>query len=220
MNVATQVATDQSTLAASDQFVSARVELSDSAKNLNIAGSGTFSAAGVGSGGQIVYTASGGAISGVVTIAQPGKNYKVGDLIVDTQGNNDAVLRAITVNGTGGLTAVSIIYGGTQYAGIGVTGILRPTNSNFAGIFQLTGALTGDVVFLLTPGSYSNNAKSFIACNNTTGMHTVTVQMSGQAGGVSTNTAIGSGVALTQGAANSTATLIFTDGVNDVWPVP
>ncbi len=217
--VATQTATDNSANAATTAYVQAREGFNASTKThaLGSTGGGTYSTAGVGSGAIILYNASGGAITTVVSFPTAGSGYAVGDIVVATTGNDNAVFWVTSVS-SGGITGVQILNGGTGYTGTGSTGLLREANASAnINTFIITGTLTSNATWLMTPGTAYMNSKQWIVCNNTTGAYTLTFKLSGQSGGVSTNTAIGTGVVIPQGTNNSAATAIFTDGINDIW---
>jgi hypothetical protein len=51
----------------------------------------------------------------------------------------------------------------------------------------------------MRPGTYILGGDTWVFNNNTTGAFTTTVKMSGQSGGISTNTPIGNGIVIPQG---------------------
>jgi hypothetical protein len=69
-----------------------------------------------GTGLQVSTSASAGVITSIDSIFIPGSGYNVGDVlrILVPNASGDATLRVDAVNGTGGVTAVSLIFGGTS----------------------------------------------------------------------------------------------------------
>src|SRR6185437_6031808 len=65
---------------------------------------------------------------------------------------------------------------------------------------------------IVPSGTYLAGARRIGFQNNSTGNFTITVKLSNGAGG-----STGTGVVLPQGTANNTSTLLYTDGVNDIW---
>lgn len=205
----TQNPLDNSTLLATDAFVNQQNSRATATVPFVLTG-GIYNQASRGSGAQIVIFATGGVVNGVLTVVNPGNGYAVGDLMILPGGNYDAIVRVTGVS-AGGVTSVSIPYGGTGY----VTGIISTAIDVPPGrrTVTFTGALTSNVTFIIQNGTFNTASRSVEFNNNTTGAFTVTVFLSNGAGGT-----IGNGVVLPQGSNNSTAMLVQTDGVNDVWP--
>jgi len=170
---------------------------------------GTYSFDSQGSGVVTTFTATGGVITSINLIPVPGSGYKVGDLLNVPLNNGDAVLQVSSVSGTG-VTGLNIIYGGTGYTSTGSA----PTNAFSSAPFTiiLTGTLTSDALIIMTYGTYLTQSNQWIVNNNTTGAHTVTIKQ-----GNGSDSAIGTGVVISQGTNNSTATFIQSDGETDVW---
>jgi hypothetical protein len=205
----TQSRVDNSTLLATDNFVNQQIISSTATVPFPVTG-GVYNQASNGSGAQIVIFATGGVVSGVLTISNPGSGYAVGDLLLLPTGNTDAIVRVTSVSGTG-VTAVQVIYGGTGYStGNTVTAIDVPPGQRTV---TLTGVLTSNVTFIIQRGTFLTASRRVQFNNNTTGAFTVTVFLSNGSGGTT-----GSGVVLPQGTNNSGAILVETDGQNDVWP--
>ena len=201
---------DSSTKAANTAMVQAAIQFSMSTLPLAITG-GTYSFAGTGSGAVFTFTATGGAITSITLIPVPGSGYKVGDLLSVPLANHDAVLQVASLSGSG-IASMNVIYGGTGYTSSGS----QPTNAvaSTPFTFILSGVLTSNVTIIVTPGTYNTQPNQWIVANNTTGAHTVTVQM-----GTGSDTATGTGVVVPQGTANSAPAFIWTDGETDVWCV-
>jgi hypothetical protein len=171
---------------------------------------GTYNFASIGSGAQLVVFASGGTVSSILTITNPGTGYQVGDCLVMVGGNGDAIVRVTSVS-SGGITAASPIYGGTGYTtGAQLTGSPLPPGSRTA---NLNGVLTSNATIIIPAGTFLQGGRRVGFQNNTTGAFTTTVKLSNGAGG-----STGTGVILAQGTANSSSILLYTDGVTDVWP--
>lgn len=215
----TQNGLDNSTQLATDQFTQAAIQYTMATKPLNLGatGGGTYSFASVGTGAIIVWNSSGGALTSSLTIATPGTGYAVGDLIRPTGGNNDATARVQSVSG-GGITGVLVLYGGTGYPGPVTGNQANADSSTYPYTFTITGTLTSNAVIIVTPGSLITQSNQWLFNNNTTGVgFTMLVQVSGQSGGISTNTPIGTGIFIPQGTNSSSATNLQSDGVTDVW---
>ena len=210
----TQTATDISTKIATDAFAQNAIHQAKATLPLNVGstGGGTYSFAGQGSGALLVFTASGGAVSGVITFGSGGTGYKVGDLLqVEQPGSNfDAIVHVLTVSGSA-IASVEILYGGTGYvtgsAQITTTAFLLPT------VYTLTGTLTSNSTFIMPNGSYLLFSNQFIVNNNMTGAYTTTFFISS-----GSDTTTGTGVVIPEGTSNSTAIFLETDGSTDVWP--
>jgi hypothetical protein len=209
---------DASTNAANDAFVQAAIQYTMATKPLNLGatGGGTYSFAGVGTGAVIVWNSSGGALTSSLTIATPGSGFKVGDLIRPLGGNNDATARVQTVSGTG-ITGVLVLYGGTGYPGPVTGNTNNSDSSTYPFTFTITGTLTSNATFIATPGTFITQSNQWDINNNTTGAFSLSWFQSGQSGGISTDTPIGTGVVIPQGTNSNCSTLIQSDGVTDIW---
>lgn len=175
----------------------------------NVTG-GTYNFATAGSGAQIVVLATSGALTTVETIAAGGSGYQVGDCLVMIGGNGDAIVRVTAVS-SGAITTASVVYGGTGYTtGAQLAGMPLPPGSRTGAI---TGALTSNALIIVPGGTYLQGGRRFGFQNETTGAFTVTVKLSNGAGG-----STGTGVVLPQGTGTAASVIIYTDGVNDVWP--
>jgi hypothetical protein len=195
---------------ATSSFVHQSILAAAAALPISVAGSGTYNLASPGTGAIFGIATSGGAITSVSSIVAPGTSYQVGDCLVMVGGNGDALVRVTTVS-SGGVTAASVLYGGTGYTGTPqLTGMALPPGSR-TGI--LSGILTGNVTIIVGNGTYLAGARRAGFANNTTGAFSVTVKLSNGAGG-----STGTGVVLPQGTNNSTSILLYTDGVTDIWP--
>lgn len=209
INVTTQGRLDNTTLAASDAFVNQQIASSKATVPVAVAG-GVYNQASLGTGAQVVVFSTGGVVSSILTIANPGSGYAVGDLLILPAGNSDAIIRVTSVSG-GGISAAAVVYGGTGYTtGSQSTAIDVPPGSRTV---TFTGVLTSNLTFIIQRGTYLTASRLVEFNNNTTGAFTVTVFLSNGADGTT-----GSGVVLPQGTNNSTAILLQTDGQNDVWP--
>lgn len=207
----TQNPYDNSTLVATDQFVLSAVRLSMSTVPLSNVTGGTYNFGSIGTGAVIVAGASGGVINSIVSIAVPGTGYQVGDCLTLANGNYDSVLRVTAVS-SGGITAMSILYGGT---GNGAISGGLPVNSAQANVpfkYTLAGVLASNATFIMTSGSYLVASNQWIIGNNTTGAFTTTFKISNGSGG-----STGTGVVVSQGTSNSANTFIETDGSTDIW---
>lgn len=208
---------DYSTKVANTSMVQGAIALSKSTIPLNLGstGGGTYSFAGKGTGAILVYNTSGGAITSILTYAAAGSGYAVGDMInlQGTTGNGDAIVRVMTLSGTG-IASVQILYGGTGYLGVG--GGTGSTQVLIVPFFTLTltGTLTSNALFLVPVGSYTTTSSEEATNNNTTGAYTVQLMMA-----TNTTTPIGVGVYIPQGTNNSCTQLTQQDGVNDVWAI-
>lgn len=200
------------TTAASQAFVNQQILYDTATVPLAVTG-GVISQFTAGTGLQVVVFASGGVISSIVSIVTGGTGYAVGDSLLITAGNYDA--RVLITNVSAGVVqsgGVSVLYGGTGYS----TGVQAPGGAIPIGqrSVVLAGVLTSNLTYILTGGGYNLGSRRPMFSNNTTGAFTTTVKLSNGAGGT-----LGSGVVLTQGTNNSTAQLLWCDGVNDVWKV-
>ena len=216
--VTTQTITDSSTKAASTAFSQGMLQLSMSTVPLALGGAagGNYNFNSQGSGCVVVGVASGGVVTSISSIAVAGTGYLVGDILILQDGasaQQNCYLQVTTVSGTT-VTAVAILFGGTGYtSGSGLTTASGAVSSNgLPFTFTLTGTLTSNAVFQLSPGTYFSGSQQYIINNNTTGAYTTTFKLSNGAGG-----SIGTGVVIPQGTSNSKSSFIQTDGVNDVW---
>ena len=176
---------------------------------------GTYNIASNGTGLTVVVFNTGtGPVSSILAIISAGSGYAVGDVLFLTGGNMDAVVRVNTIGGGGSVPAtgdLTILYGGTGYvSGLNSAVLKAPVAS--AQTVTLTGTLTSNATLILENGTYNTASTSLIVNNNTTGNYTVSAFVSNGSGGTS-----GSGIVIPQGSNNSCATIIQTDGVNDVW---
>lgn len=206
----TQSTNDNSTLIATDAFTNQQIIRSTTTVPLTLVG-GTYNQATLGSGFSPVVFASGGVIGSILTIANAGSGYAVGDLVTLAGGNVDATLRVASVSG-GGVTSATVLYGGTGYSNGAqvMASMIPPGDRNVI----LTGALTSNVTFIIANGTYDTASRRPSFANNTTGAFTVTVFLSNGAGGTT-----GSGYLLPQGSSNNTSVLLQTDGETNVWPI-
>lgn len=203
---------DNSTLVATDAFVNQQIISATANVPFPLVG-GTYNQATLGTGLTVVIFVTGADnhISSILSVVSGGTGYAVGDLVLVPSGNSDAVLRITNVVGgvvqSGG---VSVIYGGTGYTTSSqVTAVPVPPGQRTV---TLTGVLTSNVTFIIQNGTFLTAARRIQWNNNTTGAFTVTVKISDGAGG-----STGTGIVLPQGTNNSSAVLVETDGVNDVW---
>ena len=189
------------------------------ALNLGSSASGVYSFASTGTGFTASFTTSGGAITGITGIYNGGSGYKVGDVLTagtgtTNAGNQDSFIMINAVSGTAA-TGATVLYGGSGYtAG---TNVAHSTSASFPYTFTVTGTLTGTTTFLMTPGTLLTQSNQWYVNNNTTGAYSLYFKMSGQSGGISTDTATGTGVLVYSGTNNAAA--ISSDGVNDVYCV-
>lgn len=201
---------DNTSSLATNAFVNQQIASATASVPIPLA-SGVYNQASLGSGASFVILASGGVIGSVVALVSGGTGYAVGDLLLVASGNDDALLRVTNVSGgviqSGGL---AVLYGGTGYTTGATTGAVSVPPGQRT-VF-LTGALSGNVTFIIQNGTFLTASRRVQFNNNTTGAFTVTVKLSNGAGG-----SVGTGVVLPQGTNNSTAVLLQTDGVNDVW---
>jgi hypothetical protein len=206
----TQGFSDNSTSVATDNFTKRSILAASATIPISGVTGGTYNFATIGSGAQIVVLASGGSITGVLTIAAAGSGYQVGDCIVMVGGNADAILRVTSLSGSG-IAGASVVYGGTGYTtGSQLTGMTLPPGSRTGAI---TGTLSSPLTIIIPAGTYLQGGRRIGFQNNTTGAFTTTVFLSNGAGG-----STGTGTVLPQGTANSSSTILYTDGQNDVWP--
>lgn len=175
-----------------------------------VGGGGTYNFASIGINALFGVTTSGGALATISGIITPGTGYQVGDCLVMLGGNGDAVVYVTAVSG-GGITAATVLYGGSGYSGTPqLAGAALPPGSRTG---LVSGTLTSNALVIVPSGTFLAGARRFGFANNTTGAFTVTIKLSNGAGG-----STGTGVVLPQGTANNTSLVIYTDGVNDLWP--
>lgn len=205
----TQGFLDNSTLVATDAFT--KQEILAATAEIPIANftGGTYNFQTAGTGASLVVFVTGGVVASIPAIANPGSGYQVGDCLILVGGNGDAIARVTSVSG-GGVSAASVLYGGTGYT-TGATLIASPLPPG-SRTANLNGVLTSNALIIIPAGTYLQGARRVSFSNNTTGAFTVQVKLSNGAGG-----STGNGVFLPQGTANSTSALLYTDGVNDVW---
>ena len=197
---------DSSTQIATDKFVQYAVQAAMATTPLNIAGSYT----------QISFipsctsypvineTSTGGVITGT-TVYAGGAGCTVGDVINFPNGNQDAYLIISAVNGSGGATALGILYGGSGYPA-SVSGITLVVPNTTPYQFNLSGAITSNVNIISAYYASAANGGYFTASNqwmfstSTTGNYTASIcQSTG-----SDSCGAGTSVVLTQGM-NTTA---------------
>jgi hypothetical protein len=196
---------------ASTSFVNQQIILDTAAVTFANVTGGIYNQATLGSGCTFVIVVSGGAITSIPSIVTGGSSYAVGDILGVQSGNYDGIVRVTAVS-SGAVTALAVAYPGTGYTtGLTAAGLAVPPGQRFA-IFN--GTLTSNLTFIITAGTYLTASRRPCFANNCTGSFTITVYLSNGAGGTT-----GNGVVLTQGTNNSTAQLVVTDGVNDVWKV-
>jgi hypothetical protein len=201
---------DNSTLIATDSFVKRSILAATAAIPLTGITGGTYNFASIGTGASFAVLTSGGAISEVLAIAAAGASYQVGDCLIMVGGNGDAIV-LVTAVSSGGVSTATVLYGGTGYSGSPqLSGSALPPGSRTG---ELSGTLTSNATIIIPAGNYLQGARRISFDNNTTGAFTVTVKLSNGSGG-----STGTGVVLPQGTNNSTSMLLYTDGVNDVWP--
>jgi hypothetical protein len=211
----TQNPADQSTLIATDAFVSSAFALHTGTIPLNLgsAATGQVSSASLGSGGTLVPFATAGTISSILSVGAAGSGYAVGDFVHILAGNFDAIIELTAVTGGGGLQSGGflIVYGGTGYptGGSPVAASSEPLGRS---IVEISGTLTGNLTALLPRGTFLTASRRITYFNNTTGAFTLTVKLSNGA-----DAPQGTGVVLPQGTANSSGITVVTDGQNDVW---
>lgn len=175
-----------------------------------IGGGGTYNFASIGTNALFGVTTSGGALATISSVVTPGTGYQVGDCLVMLGGNGDAVVYVTAVSG-GGVTAATVLYGGTGYSGTPqLSGSALPPGSRTG---LISGTLTSNATIIVPAGTFLAGGRRFSFANNTTGAFTITAKLSNGTGG-----STGTGVVLPQGTANSTSIIIYTDGVTDLWP--
>jgi hypothetical protein len=179
---------------------------------MNIVG-GTYSFDSQGTGGQVVIFVTGGSVSSVIAIANPGSGYAVGDLLFipaggAVGGNSDAIVRVTTVSGSG-IASASVINGGTGYTATGLGSTVNAASGRpFTFIWQ--GAVTSPVQIIMRFGTYLTTSNQWIMANNTTGASGLLLNVC--EGNASDVCGAGSTVNLAQGMANSRQVIIETDG--------
>lgn len=214
--IATQPIYDQSTNAATTQFVYNAVSHSMSTIPLNLGATagGTYSFATQGTGCTVVYSSSGGAITSI-SLGSIGSGYKIGDLISvqGATGNQDAYLRVATLGSGGiGVGSLTILYGGTGYTGAAYSTTTAAPDIMYPYTFTLSGTLTSNATFIVQNGALALASNQWIINNNTTGSFTLKWYVSN-----GSNAITGSGVLIPQGTNSSASAMIQTDGQTDVW---
>jgi hypothetical protein len=116
----------------------------------------------------------------------------------------------VTAVSSGGITAASVLYGGTNYTTGATLAVMALPPASRDGV--LSGTLTSNATIIIPAGTYLQGGRRIIFSNNTTGAFTTTVKLSNGTGG-----STGTGYVLPQGTNNSTSVVLFTDGVTDVW---
>lgn len=201
-----------SNAAASQAFVNQQILYDTATVPMAVTG-GTISQYSAGSGATFVIFASAGVVSSIVSVITGGTGYAVGDSFLINGGNFDARIRVTSVVGgvvqSGGL---SVLFGGSGYTtGATTSSTVIPIGQRF---IMLNGVLASNLLYILNSGTRNTASRRPVFANNTTGAFTVTIKLSDGAG-----SSIGTGVVLAQGTNNSTAQLLVTDGVTDVWTV-
>jgi hypothetical protein len=200
---------DNSSLVATNSFVKRSILAATGTIPIANVTGGIYNFQTTGSGAQIVVLASGGAITGVLTIAVPGTTYQVGDCLLMVGGNGDAILRVTSLSGSG-VAGASVVYGGTGYTtGAQLAGMPLPPGSRDG---VISGTLTSNLTIIIPAGTYLQGSRRIVFNNNTTGAFTTTIKLSNGSGG-----STGTGVVLPQGTNNSASAILYTDGQNDVW---
>lgn len=207
----TQPIYDSSSKVATTQFVGQQAQAGRSTIPFAGITGGTFSFASIGSGAVVVANASAGAITGILTYATPGTGYVVGDVLSIPSGNYDNFLRVTSVS-SGGITGLSVIYGGTGNSP--VTSGLLGAQTTYPRNFEWSGALTSPIVLVIPNGTYISSSTQFTVANNTTGAQAFSVYLSN-----GSDAPTGTPVVLQQGTANSNPYFLWTDGVNGIYPV-
>lgn len=209
-NVTTQGFLDNSTLAASTAYTKQTVLAATAEIPIASFTGGTYNFATAGTGAQLVVLATSGVVQSIPAVSVPGSGYQVGDCLILVGGNGDAIARVTTLSGSG-VASASVLYGGTGYTtGATLIGSPLPPGSRTA---NLNGVLTSNATVIIPAGTFLQGARRIGFINNTTGAFTTTVKLSNGAGG-----STGTGTVLPQGTANSSSTLLYTDGQTDVWP--
>src|SRR5271157_615621 len=196
---------DNTTQVATDAFVQAACLLQMSTVPMAIT-AGTYSFATLSTNFPVIsITTSSGAVTGA-TVLSGGTTLAVGDLIVPAHGNQDALLRVLTVLG-GVAETLEVVYGGTGYTN--GSGIASGAASVVPYTYLLSGVLTNNVTILVTNGTYLNASQQWYFANNTTGAYVVTVAVSNGSNAPSA----GRAAIIPQGTANSRIVGVQTDGV-------
>lgn len=210
INQTTNIRSDNTTLVATDEFVNQQIISATATVPFPVTG-GIYNQATLGTGLVVRIVTAGGVITSISTIPNGGTGYAVGDLVFVNATNCDAVLRVTNV--VGGVVqpgGIAVVYGGTGY----VNSAQAPGSAVPPGqrTVVFTGVLTSNLTFIIQNGTFLNSSRRVQFNNNTTGAFTITVKLSNGAGG-----STGTGVVLPQGTNNSTALMVQTDGMNDVW---
>jgi len=209
-NAVTQPVTDNTARIATDAFVQNSQALQRTTVNLSGVTGGTLSFASLGTGLGLTFTATGGVITSINSVAAGGTNYKVGDLVTIQRGNLDNVILITGVSGTS-VTSVQILNGGTgNTSGTDITAMAVIESPV---IYTITGTLTSNVTVIGSNGATLGYSGIFLVNNNTTGNYSWTICLSN--GSDACNA--GPTVTIPPGSSNSCATAIQTDGVTGVW---
>ena len=204
-NAVTQPFTDASARIATDAYVQSVQQVTRSTVYLNGVTGGTLSFASLGTGAAFSFTATGGVITSINSVFAGGSGYKVGDVIYITRGNYDNYILVTGVSGTA-VTTVQILNGGTgNTSGLDVSAMAAIESPI---IYNVSGTLTSNLQVIASNGPVLGYSGVFLLINNTTGNYTESVCISN---GLDACNGNGS-VQIPQGAANSCATLTYTDG--------
>ena len=204
-NAVTQPFTDASARIATDAYVQSVQQVTRSTVYLNGVTGGTLSFASLGTGAAFSFTATGGVITSINSVFAGGSGYKVGDVIYITRGNEDNYILVTGVSGTA-VTTVQILNGGTgNTSGLDVSAMAAIESPI---IYNVSGTLTSNLQVIASNGPVLGYSGVFLLINNTTGNYTESVCISNGSDACNGN----GSVQIPQGAANSCATLTYTDG--------
>ena len=204
-NAVTQPFTDASARIATDAYVQSVQQVTRSTVYLNGVTGGTLSFASLGTGAAFSFTATGGVITSINSVFAGGSGYKVGDVIYITRGNYDNYILVTGVSGTA-ITSVQILNGGTgNTSGLDVSAMAAIESPI---IYNVSGTLTSNLQVIASNGPVLGYSGVFLLINNTTGAYTESVCISNGSDACNGN----GSVQIPQGAANSCATLTYTDG--------
>ena len=204
-NAVTQPFTDASARIATDAYVQSVQQVTRSTVYLNGVTGGTLSFASLGTGAAFSFTATGGVITSINSVFAGGSGYKVGDVIYITRGNYDNYILVTGVSGTA-VTTVQILNGGTgNTSGLDVSAMAAIESPI---IYNVSGTLTSNLQVIASNGPVLGYSGVFLLINNTTGNYTESVCISNGSDACNGN----GSVQIPQGAANSCATLTYTDG--------
>ena len=201
---------DSTTLVATDAYVHQNILAATATIPINVttSGQGVYNFQTAGTGATFSVTTSSGTITSA-TVTSGGSGYQIGDCLIMVGGNGDGIVRVTSLTGSA-VATVSVVYGGTAYGTITLVGSPLPPGSRSANI---TGVLTSNMTIIIPRGTLLQGARRISFANNTTGAYSITVLLSNGSGG-----STGTGTVLAQGSNNSTSILLYTDGVNGVWP--